>query len=94
MNDKKSIWNWDQEQVCWLAYVEMFILDLTRVLMNKVHYEYIRNNYGNKARLLLTDTDSLTCEIETKNVYNNISGDKELFDFNKYKKSKMLWWNK
>ena len=68
----------------------MFILDLTRVLMNKVHYEYIRNNYGNKARLLLTDTDSLTCEIETKNVYNNISGDKELFDFNKYKKSKML----
>ena len=32
-------------------------------------------------RLLLTDADSLICEIKTEDVYKNFSKDKELFDF-------------
>ena len=50
------------------AYVGMCILDLSKVLMYKFHYDYIKNKYGNKSRLLFTDTDSLMYEIRTENI--------------------------
>ena len=45
------------------------ILDLSKVLKYDVHYNYIKNKYGNKAEMLLTDTGSLMYRIETENVY-------------------------
>ena len=42
------------------------------------------NIYGKKSRLLFTDTDSLIYEIETEDVYEDFSNDKEMFDFNIY----------
>ena len=45
------------------------------------HYDYIRNEYDNNSRLFFTDTDSLIYEIKTKDVYENFSKDKEMFDF-------------
>ena len=41
------------------AYIGMCILEMSKVLMNKFHYEYIKNNYSNKSNLLFIDTDSL-----------------------------------
>ena len=35
-------------------------------------------------RLLFSDTDNLTYEIEAENVSNDFSKNKELFDFSKY----------
>ena len=40
------------------AYVGMCILDFIKELMHEFHYDSIKNKYGNKARLLFTDTDS------------------------------------
>ena len=45
------------------------------------HYDYIRNEYDNNSRLFFTDTDSLIYEIKTKDIYENFSKDKEMFDF-------------
>ena len=58
------------------AYIGMCILELSKALMYQFHYGYIKNKYGNKSRLLLTDTDSLMYEVKTEDVYEDFRGDK------------------
>ena len=52
--------------------------------MYDFHYNYIKKNYGEKAMLLFTDTDSLTYQIEAKDVYNHFWIDKDKFDNSDY----------
>ena len=66
------------------AYIGMCILELSKVLMYEFHYDYIKNIYENKSKLLLTDPDSLMYEIKTEDVYEDFSFDKEIFDFSNY----------
>ena len=67
------------------VYLGMCILDLSKTIMYEFHYKYIKPMYGDKARLLFTDTDSLMYEIETEDFYKDISGDvKNRFDTSDY----------
>ena len=66
------------------AYLGMCILDLSKTLMYDFHYIYIKEKYGDKAKLLFTGTDSLTYEIETEDVYKDFWNDKDKFDNSDY----------
>ena len=59
------------------AYIGISILDLSNVLMYEFHYDYIKNKYDNKSKLLFSDTDSLMYEIKTEYVYEDFSTDKK-----------------
>ena len=52
--------------------------------MYDFHHDYIKKNFGDKAKLLFTDTDSLTYEIEAEDVYRDFYNDKEKFDNSDY----------
>ena len=66
------------------GYVEISILGLSKVLMCEFHYDYIKNKYSNKSRLLFTDTDSLMYKIKTEDFYEDFSKDEEMLDFSNY----------
>ena len=67
------------------VYLGMSILDLSKTLMFGFHYNHIKSKYGDKAKLLCTDTDSLMYEIETEDFYKDISKDvKDRLDTSDY----------
>ncbi|XP_065639485.1 uncharacterized protein LOC136072256 [Hydra vulgaris] len=69
-------------------YLGMCILDLSKTLMYKFHYDYIKNKYGDRAKLLFTDTDSLAYEIKTEDFYADIANDLESkFDTSEFDKN-------
>ena len=67
-----------------LAYVGMCILDLSKTSMYDFYYNYIKKKYNDKAKLLFTDTDSLTYEIEIEDGYKGFWSDKDKFDDSEY----------
>ena len=68
-------------------YIGTSISDLTKVIIQDFHYNYIKNKNGNKDEMLLTDTDRLMCKIDAENVCEDFCKDKDLFDFNNYPKN-------
>ena len=68
-------------------YLGQDILDLSKTLMYEFHYGYVKPKYGDRARLLSTDTDSLCYRIQTENFYEDIAEDvPKWFDSSNYPK--------
>ena len=58
-------------------YLGQAILDISKTLMYKFWYDYIKPKYGDKARLCYMDTDSFVMNIKTEDFYKDIAGDVE-----------------
>ena len=54
----------------------MCILGLSKVLMYEFNYNYIKNKYDNKTRLLFTDANGIMYEIKIEDVYEDFKRDK------------------
>ena len=65
-------------------YFVFTVLDLSKWKMYDFNYNFIKKNFN--AELLFTDTDSLTYEIKSENVYEEFFKWKDLFDFSNYSK--------
>ena len=57
---------------------------MLQFMMYDFHYNFIKKNFN--VELLFTDTDSLTYEIKSENVYQDFFKWKDLFDFSNYSK--------
>ena len=68
------------------SYVGMCILDLSKSLTYDFHYNYIKRKYGDRAKLLFTDTDSFCYVIETDDIYEDLYKDRNMFDNSDYSK--------
>ena len=73
------------------TYVGMSILDLSKTFMFAFHYDKIKQRYGDNAKLLMTDTDSLVYYIKTKDVYEDMLQDQDAYDTSEYPTSHKLF---
>ena len=70
-------------------YIGFTVLDLSKWLMYDFHYNFVKKNFN--VELLFTDTDSLTDEIKSENVYKDFYKWKDLFDFSNYSKDSTFY---
>ena len=65
--------------------------DLSKWMMYDFHYNFIKKHFN--AELLFTDTDNLTYEIKSENIYEEFFKWKDLFDFSNYSKDSKFFDN-
>ena len=69
-------------------YLGMSILDISKTLMYKFWYDYIKPKYEDRAKLCYADTDDFIIHIIAEDVFVDISDDVEKwFDTSNYDKN-------
>ena len=54
-------------------YLGMSTLDISKILMYELWYDYNKQKYGDRANLCYTDTDSFVTYIKTEDFFEDIS---------------------
>jgi hypothetical protein len=83
----------DNVGMCYAIYVGMSIPDISKTLRYDFHYNFIREKYGDRAKLLFTDTDSLCYQIQTDDLCEGLKDNHDLFDTSNYPKDHFLYSN-
>ena len=52
--------------------------------MYQFWYDHLKNKYNNKVELIYSDIDSFIIHVETDDIYKDMLGDKNLYDFSEY----------
>ena len=65
-------------------YMGAVILETSKLHMYEFWYDYLKVKYGDKIKLIYTDTDSFVIEVETYDIYKDMYDDKHLYDFSDY----------
>ena len=60
------------------------ILELSKLLMYKYYYKYLKKQYGDKVKLLQTDTDSFIIYVECDDFYEDMKKNIHWFDSSDY----------
>ena len=76
------------------TYVGMSILDLSKTLMYDRYYNNLKNVYGDRARMLSTDTDSLIVHIKTDDIYADMAQHADQYDMSNHPADHFLQSNK
>ena len=58
-------------------YLGLSILDISKILMYKFWYDYMKSKYGNNVKFCYMDTDSFIMNIKTEDFYKDIANDVE-----------------
>ena len=67
------------------VYLEISILELSKILIYETWYDYIKPKYSEKAKLCYLDTTGFTVYIKTDDIYEEIAeGVKVRFDTSNY----------
>ncbi|GFR23278.1 c2H2-type domain-containing protein [Trichonephila clavata] len=73
-------------------YIGFTILELSKLHIYKLYYNYFKQYYGEKCSLLYTDTDSLYLEIKAHNVYTEVKNNfSDIMDYSNYPKDHDLF---
>ena len=70
-------------------YLGLSILDISKILMYKFWYDYMKPKYGNNVKLCYMDTDSFVINIKTEDFYKDIAVEK-IFDTSNYEVDRPL----
>ena len=66
-------------------YLELCILEISKITMYEFWYDYVKNKCGDKVNLCYTDMDSLVMNIKTNDFYKDIAQDvQKRFDTSNY----------
>ena len=65
-------------------YVGMSVLDISKHLMYDFYYNALKARYGDKIRLLYTDTDSVIIHVQTEDIYQDMQANISDYDTSNY----------
>ena len=59
------------------VYLDLSVLEISKIVMYEFCYDYVKLEYGQKAKLCYMDTNSFIVYIKTEDIYSDIAKDIE-----------------
>jgi len=66
-------------------YMGVSILDLSKIHMADFHYNVMKKTYGDRIKMMQTDTDSYIYRVHTEDIYEDMKSNEHYYDFSEYK---------